>query len=127
MALALLTAKLVRSIERGMGPSVLKDAFKVEDLGPKMNSEGGQPRILALDEVVKPEYMVLCGAWWFTRGIEASAAKRRDVRIDTERQEVSWNLPVSKRDPKALGEERTHGCMCAEHAGSALCPFHTMK
>ena len=79
------------------------------------------------EDIVQPEYMVLLGCWWFTRGIEASAAKRRDVRINEDKNEVAWNLPASKRDPKALGEERTHGCLCDEQTGSQLCPFHAMK
>ena len=78
----------------------------MEDLGPLMVDPGAPLEDLALDDIMYPEYMVLCGSWWFTRGIEASAAKRRDVRIDEVRLEASRDLPVSKKDPKAPGEER---------------------
>ena len=84
------------------------------------------PEPVATDAVF-PVFLVLQGTWWFTRGIEVSAAKRRDVRLATDKKEVSWNLPASKRDPKALGEERTHGCLCEELCARALCPYHRME
>ena len=77
------------------------------------------------EDLCGPGYLVLHGGWWFTRGIEGSVAKRRDVRFTRGvRLEVSWNLPASNRDPKALGEERTHGCLCSESEWARLCPFH---
>ena len=102
-------SKAVRSIERGMGATVLKDCFQMEDLIKIGDFRKEMPKPVETDAIF-PVYMVLLGTWWFTRGIEASAAKRRDVRLATAVNEVSWNLPASKRDPKALGEERTHGC-----------------
>ena len=109
-----------------MGATVLKDCFQMEDLIKIGDFRKELPKPVQTDAIF-PVYMVLLGTWWFTRGIEASAAKRRDVRLATAVNEVSWNLPASKRDPKALGEERTHGCLCEEMCARALCPYHRME
>ena len=107
-----LISRVIRSVERGMGASALKDCFRFEDL-LKVDISALELPGEDLEDAVSPGFLVLQGTWWFTKGIEASAAKRRDVRIKPgDRPEVSWNLPASKRDPKALGEERTHGCLC---------------
>ena len=87
----MLVTKLVRSIERGIGPSVLKDAFEVEELKAVFQDLLGEEDNLLEHDIVRPEYLAFLGCWWFARGIEASAAKRRDVRISDEKNEVSWN------------------------------------
>ena len=108
-----------------MGASGLKDSYKMEDLHKLESGEQEMPED-ELEDAVCPVYLVKLGSWWFTRGIEASAAKRRDIRMDMKRQEAAWNLSASKRDPRALGKERAHGCLCAELERSSLCPFHSM-
>ena len=109
-----------------MGATALKDSFRFEELLMLKDQAQDMPGEDE-KEAEGPIYLVLLGTWWFTRGIELSAAKRRDVRLDKDKQEVSWNLPASKRDPKALGEERTHGCLCGELKEDVLCPFHKME
>ena len=96
-----------------MGASGLKDSYKMEDLH-KLEDMGQDMPEDELEDAVCPVNLVKLGSWLFTRGIEASAAKRRDIRIDMKKWEAAWNLPASKRDPRALGEERAHGCLCAE-------------
>ena len=47
--------------------------------------------------------------------------------MNEDKNKVSWILPASKKDPNALGEERTHGCLCDEQTVSELCPCHAIK
>ena len=60
-----------------------------------------------------------------TREIELSAAKMSDVSIDRNNKTVTWALPASKTDTRAMGVERTHGCGCGALL-NALCPYHNM-
>ena len=80
-----LITKVIRTIERGMGPATLKDALEVEKLaevfGPRKTVADGESQ-----EVIAPKYLIFLGCRCFTRGIEASAAKRRDVRVNSDRE-----------------------------------------
>ena len=68
---------------------------------------------------------VLC-TMFMVRELEAALALRRHLDVDTKALLVTWELPVSKYDPNALGCKRTWGCSCWDpkhiHAG---CPYHT--
>ena len=67
--------------------------------------------------------LVICGAFFCPRKIEISLALRKHVCVDEKARQVSWNLPFSKTDPKALGKVRVWECVC----GGTLekpCAFH---
>ena len=53
----------------------------LEDLFKEMQASSDE-------EAEAPTFLVLLGTWWFARGIALSAAKRRVVRLDVEKQEV---------------------------------------
>ena len=109
---------VTRSIERGQGPSKLKDSFNLRDLSKvDLNME---------DETFRVDYnMVVVGCFFLTREIELSATLRRHIRIDETRQTVSWTLPATKTCTQGELTERTHKCMC-KSLPKQLCPYHCM-
>ena len=114
----------VRSCKRGIGPPSAKDDFNFESLFHiEMLFKGAdEPRAPMF-----PAYMLFLNIWWATREIEASAARFFHVTIDHENMVVSWLLPVSKRDPFAVGETRSHGCGCIAGVRHPVCPYHLFK
>ena len=72
--------------------------------------------------------MLVLGTWRLTRGMENFAALALSLIVTVTDKQVSWSLPVSKRDPIAHGEVRTHGCCCDRGAQFAyVCPYHFAK
>ena len=65
-----------------------------------------------------PRSWILISSWWLTREIESAHAKAVDVTLRHDRQEVSWHLPATKTDVKALGAARAHRCSCGELFGA---------
>ena len=118
----------IRSARRGMGPTTYKDSIPFERVAEtaEMQTPESVPSLPA-GSPVDPAAMVILGTWWFTRGIEISAALAMHIRMVAENRTVGWTLPVSKRDTAALGEDRVHGCCCSQQARATLCPFHTMQ
>ncbi|CAK0883204.1 unnamed protein product, partial [Prorocentrum cordatum] len=57
------------------------------------------------------------------REIEAAFAKVGHVTLNRAERKVSLRLPVSKRDPRAVGCTRTWGCTCASPLSRELCPY----
>ena len=110
-----------RSVVRGKGPakqSFPVDLFKCQKLGVIDHPvvEGGP---------LGPTDLVVAGAFFMTRELEVACAKCGHVSFDVLSAEVTWNLPVSKNDTRALGTYRTWGCIC----GSDLrvgCPYHAL-
>jgi hypothetical protein len=72
-----------------------------------------------------PGRSALLAAWWLLREIEALQARRKHSVIDFQQKKVTWRLPSSKADWKALGAERARKCCCA-FSTRDLCPFHAM-
>ena len=74
---------------------------------------------------VFPGRATLLASWWLLREIEASQARRKHVTLDHMALRVSWRLPSSKADWKALGATRSHKCSC-RFTPVHLCPYHNM-
>ena len=72
-----------------------------------------------------PGRATILASWWLLREREASHALRKHIEVDLISMKVSWRLPSSKTDWKALGAVRSHRCAC-EHMDARLCPFHCM-
>ena len=72
-----------------------------------------------------PARAALLASWWLLREIEASHAVREHVEVDEGNRRISWRLPSSKTDWKALGATRCHSCSC-EFAPPVQCPYHCM-
>ena len=71
---------------------------------------------------VQPHTAALLSSMFLLREIELAGSKLGDWTIDEIDQEVSWNLPGSKTDPKALGVSRKWGCLCG--LNKLPCPYH---
>ena len=72
---------------------------------------------------------IVAGSWFLKREAELSLASAASVSISIAgaTPTVSWRLPVSKTDPKALGTSRVHGCACVDPSSpSSSCPAHAV-
>ena len=99
-------AKAQRSVTRGIGPGrrsqpldILRLAGLDPDLGPFTPASPVGPRAFGI-----------LGGFFLTREIEISLALANHVVLNTELEEVTWNLPASKCDPRGLRELRSLGC-----------------
>lgn len=116
--LEIIIKDVTRSIERGQGPSKLKDSFNLRDLANiDLTQESEEFRI--------DFNMVVLGCFFLTREIELSATLRRHVRLDENRLTVSWTLPATKTCTQGELTERTHKCMC-KTLPPQLFPYHCM-
>ena len=126
-ALALTAKRIERSVTRGIGPASQCKSLALPDVIaldlPDSPLVGGGP--------VGPSCLVVAGSFFMLREIEASLALWKSVTIKTAKLTVTWVLPASKSDPKALGKTRTWGCTCTatdlpEDGLAAACPYHAM-
>ena len=113
-----------RSVTRGIGPGkqcVSIDLFKIPDL-----DLGGQA--LVANGPIGPANLAVASSFFMLREIEASLALWRSVEIDYEQKLITWNLPATKTDPRALGKSRSWGCVCPEgqSANTVPCPYHAI-
>ena len=119
----------IRSIERGLGPSTLKDAFIVEDLAAATDSSNTPPPA----EDHWAEYLYDCVlvtpicCWWMLRGIEVAAARFSDVWFETTSfgRLAFFTLPCHKTDTIGMCITRSHPCTCSDNL-AALCPYHAL-
>ena len=72
-----------------------------------------------------PARSALLCSWWLLREIEASHAVRSHITVDNRNKLISWRLPSSKTDFRALGATRNHSCSC-EFSPPEQCPYHRM-
>ena len=108
-----------RSVQRGLGSSKQSMPLDVHlvhklKLGPEPLTTSGP---------ISPTQFVTLGIFFLAREIEITCAAAIDVQINMDRSEVTWHLPVSKTDQRALGTSRTWGCVCAGDRALS-CPFH---
>ena len=79
--------------------------------------------------------LVVTGSFFCVREIELFLALRKHVVIDAVGQRVTWLLPCSKTDPKAIGKSRSWDCVydkdfmkpCAYHALEDHCELLDTK
>ena len=120
-------ANVLRSIERGIGPSRLKDGFAVELLGTAVQFDlyleaEVQKDFLTTDTAAQVD-MVLLGAWWLTRGLEVATTKAHHLWTEPKQLTAFWTLPVEKRNVSGACITRPHQCCCGKDP-QPLCPFH---
>ena len=106
--LALAVRKTTTSITRGMGPG-------------RQSSPLDLSRVWCCDIPWRSEIpgcplggkdLIVAGSFFCVREIELSLALRQHVVFDEHQSRVSWLLPSSKTDPKALGKTRSWDCVC---------------
>ena len=124
MDIELLIKQTLRSIERGLGPPTLKDAFTVEDLA----SNSGPTPPHWIDDTYDCTLATIVCCWWMLRGIEVAAAKREHVWFETTPfgRMAFFTLPCHKTDTIGMCVARSHPCMCADGLAH-LCPYHTLE
>ena len=106
---------VIRSIERGQGPSKLKDGFSMLQLL--------QIDLGAFDSAFAVKFiMVVLGCYFLTREIELAATLKKHLHLDTHRMVLTWTLPSSKTDIKGSFITRARKCMC-QSVASRICPY----
>ena len=112
----------IRSIERGLGPSKLKDSFDLTLLRQLWH----HPDF----EKFEDDYiMVLSGSWFLMRELELANARASHVRFEhssSDHPVVHWSLPMSKTDTKGEMIERSHACSCSQEV-EPLCIVHALR
>ena len=129
MDIELLIKQTLRSIERGLGPPTLKDAFTVEDLASvTCHPHSGPPPPHWIDDTYDCTLATIVCCWWMLRGIEVAAAKREHVWFETTPfgKMAFFTLPCHKTDTIGMCITRSHPCMCADSLAH-LCPYHTLE
>ena len=110
-----------RSVTRGAGGSRQSSPLNIE----KVWALGVWEDPLVTDGPIGPTDFLVAGTFFLMREIELAAADVGNVRLDIAALVVSWRLPTSKTDPRALGTERSWGCLC--QAGKDVpCPYHAL-
>eukprot|EP00435_Cladocopium_sp_Y103_P051935 s1011_g16.t1 len=110
----------VRSCQRHLGSPKQAAPLPLAELAELSGSQAVVP-----GGPLWPVRATLLASWWLLREIEAANATRAHVEIDIKSLRVSWRLPSSKTDWKALGATRCHSCSC-EFAPATQCPYHNM-
>lgn len=67
--------------------------------------------------------MAVLGTFFLTRELEMASAAASHFTMNCLAGEITWDLPVSKTDTRALGATRTWGCTCAGDVNTP-CPYH---
>ena len=116
-----------RAVERGRGPSKLKDSFYVEDIARISTTDREFPTQIkwAMGLSHRIDMVIIC-CWWLLRGIEAASVMLNQAWTEvTHAGRMAFiTLPCTKMDIVGLCVTRSHPCSC--HRSKALCPFHAL-
>ena len=123
-ALAQAHTQAVASVTRGIGPAKQATPFDIVRGAAAANVIENGPDYPRSFPVGLAE-LLTAAPFWALREIEASNAFWRDITFGT--GTVCWRLPASKTDPKALGCERSWGCVSSStDRCEGPCPYHSM-
>lgn len=112
---------VTRSVLRGIGPARQSCAF----LFDKLAKLTGIPDTLVPMGPGNPLTFTLLAIIFLLREVEASTSRVAAWSFDDDAKELTWNLPGSKSDHKALGVRRTWPCICGHKV--VPCPYHLAK
>ena len=120
--LALIT-RVIRSINRGIGPTPLKDSFEVELFHTPLPIDEADPGVWFLHTDAARDITTIC-CWWLLRGIEAAAAKMHHVwRQHTALATTTFfTLPIQKNDTTGMCVSRGHNCICERQEKNGSSP-----
>ena len=110
----------IRSCRRGIGCAKQAKGLPLPRLG---DIHGSSP--ISKGGPMNPARSTILASWWLLREIEAANSRVKHITISTLELKVTWRLPSSKADWKALGAERARKCSC-RFAPSNICPYHCM-
>ena len=119
-ALELAGSRFVASVSRGIGPP--RQSEPLDFLTAAGHDHGDEP--VVKDGPLGTNSFITVATFFLLRELEASTARRHNVRLNTEELSVTIRLSASKTDPMALGVERTWGCVCVGGSDPKLCPYH---
>ena len=112
----------VRSIQRGLGESKLKDAFNGLLIGNMAFSTDEDA--FSFDNVAHCRDMALIGLWFVLRESEMASARASDLRL--EGREVCLSIPIHKTDHKGRFTERSLTCSCTAKI-HGMCVWHSAE
>ena len=72
-----------------------------------------------------PEHFIVAGCYFLCREIEIAEARVSHLTFSSSAHSVTWMLPASKTDVRALGTTRSWGCVCGGDPTIA-CPYHAL-
>ena len=101
------------AINRGIGPAKQAAALPPDLVAELQDS----PDPWSPGGPCFPRRSLICATWWLAREIESGNAVIHDVTFPAA-NEVRWNLPASKADPKVLGAARSHFSACGQAPGA---------
>ena len=110
----------IRSCRRGIGPARQAQGLPLLRLGEVCLEEPlvpGGPKW--------PGRSTILVSWWLLREIEAHHSLVSHISVDQDALKITWRLPSSKTDWRAIGAERAHRCAC-DFVSTKVCPFHCM-
>ena len=112
----------IRSIQRGLGESRLKDAFNGILLGNLTPTLDEEP--FSLDNVSHCRDMAMIGLWFMLRESELASARASDLRL--EGKEVCLSIPIHKTDQRGKFTERSLTCCCTARI-HGMCVWHSAE
>ena len=115
--------KATASVLRGVG--VARQSAPFDLLAAVRAVREGKVRLGPLAPVGWDNFLVVA-AYFIMREIEAAAVVVEHVTVSCADLKVSLRLPVSKKDPRAVGCTRSWSCLCAGSPMRVDCPFHAI-
>lgn len=112
----------IRSIQRGLGVSKLKDSFNGMLIGNLDPVDDAVP--FSLENPDHTRDMAVMGLWFMLRESEMAGARSGDVRLDG--REVSLTIPLHKTDCKGRYTQRTLSCSCGVR-NHTMCVWHSTE
>ena len=112
----------IRSIQRGLGESKLKDAFNGLLLGNLPPSMDEQPFSFGNTDHCRD--MAVIGLWFMLRESELASARACDLRLEA--KEVFLSIPLHKTDHRGRFTERSLTCSCNTRV-HGLCVWHSAE
>ena len=124
--LALIT-RVTRSINRGIGPTTLKDSFELELFHTPLPVDERDPGVWYLHTETARDITTIC-CWWLLRGIEAAGAKMHHVwrQATSTANTTYFTLPIQKNDTTGMCVSRGHNCVCERNHTNPICPHCAM-
>ena len=124
--LAIAARRASRSVLRGVGSARQSQPFDVLKAIDVLGQEGAVT--LAAGAPMGFKNLVIIGTFFIMREVELAFAKVSHVKFCLINLKCTLLLPVSKKDPRAIGCERSWSCLCKDAAlRRADCPFHAMR
>ena len=112
----------VRSIQRGLGVSQLKDSFNGLLIGNIEPKEDGAA--FSFEDILHCRDMAVIGLWFMLREAEMANARASDIRLQG--RNAFLTIPVHKTDPLGKFTVRALSCSCSVKQHN-LCVWHSTE